>query len=326
MRSNRAVLFACLVSFAACNSSANDGSEATGTVEITETDMAAPVAARVRRILVDEGDAVNPGDTLVVLEQTTLPADLEQRRARVNAAEAELRDLLAGSRASETDRAEAELTAAEAEATRTADDARRYAELLKSGAASPAQAQTFETAARVAAGRRDAARAVLQQLRDGARPERIRAARANVAAARAQLNAGEAMATDLVLVAPARGVVLGRYAEPGEVLGAGVPVVALGDPQRLWVRVYVGPTTLTQLSVGRRVRATIDGVPGKEFSGTIVQIAPRSEFTPRVALTEKERADLLFGVKVALDDTTGALKAGLPVRVRFDRGGGMLHE
>ncbi|MGH7713585.1 MAG: HlyD family secretion protein, partial [Gemmatimonadaceae bacterium] len=135
------------------------------------------------------------------------------------------------------------------------------------------------------------------------------------------LEAGEAMATDLVLVAPAAGVVLGRYAEPGELLGAGIPIVALGDPQRLWVRVYVGPTILTQLQVDQPVRATIDGVPGREFSGRIVQIAPRSEFTPRVALTEKERADLLFGVKIALDDTTGALKAGLPLRVRFEKNG-----
>jgi HlyD family secretion protein len=272
---------------------------------------------------VQEGDVVRSGDTLAVLEQPTLPADIEQRRARVSAAEAELRDLVAGSRASEIQRAEAELAAAEAEARRTADDARRYAELLKSGAASPAQAQSFETAARVAAGRRDAARAALQQLREGTRPERIRAARANVAAARAQLEAGEALATDLVLVAPINGVVLGRYAEPGELLGAGIPVVALGDPRHLWVRVYVGTALLTQLRVDQRVRATIDGVEGREFSGKVVQISPRSEFTPRVALTEKERADLLFGVKVALDDSTGALKAGLPVRIRFEQETGL---
>ncbi|MGQ0640150.1 MAG: HlyD family secretion protein [Gemmatimonadaceae bacterium] len=320
MRSTRAVrLWITVAALAACNGSGDDASEATGTVELTETDIAAPVSARLRRIKVEEGDVVRGGDTLAILEQTTLPADLEQRRARLNAAEAELRDLVAGSRASDIDRAEAELAAAEAEATRTTDDARRYAELLKSGAASPAQAQSFETAARVAAGRRDAARATLQQLREGTRPERIRAARANVAAARAQLQAGEALATDLVLLAPAAGVVLGRYAEAGELLGAGVPVVSLGDPRRLWVRVYVGTALLTRLRVDQRVRATIDGVAGQEFTGKIVQIAPRSEFTPRVALTEKERADLLFAVKVALDDTTGALKAGLPVRVRFDR-------
>jgi len=302
---------------AACNRAGTDLPEATGTVELTETDVAAPVSGRVRHVRVQEGDAVKQGDTLATLEMTTLPADIEQRQARLSAAQAELRDLLAGSRSTEIQRAEAELAAAEAEAKRTADEARRYSELLKSGSVSESQVQTYETAARVAAGRRDAARATLQQLREGTRPERVAAARANVAAARAQVDAARATATDLILIAPASGVVLGRYAEPGELLAAGVPVVALGDPARLWVRVYVGPTVLTGLRVGQPVRATIDGVPGKEFHGTIQQIATRAEFTPRVALTEQERADLLFGVKVALEDPTGALKAGLPVRVHF---------
>jgi HlyD family secretion protein len=52
-----------------------------------------------------------------------------------------------------------------------------------------------------------------------------------------------------------------------------------------------------------------------------VAINPKAEFTPRIALTERERADLLFGVKVALSDTTRALKPGLPVTVRFESAG-----
>lgn len=317
MQTTRMRFLLASIALAACRSSGSDVPNATGTVELTETDIAAPVSARIRRISVEEGDMVHAGDTIAILELTTLPADLDQRRARLRAAEAELRDLAAGSRAPEIARAEAELAAAEVEAKRTADDARRYAELLKSGSVSESQVQSFETAARVAASRRDAARATLEQLREGTRPERIRAARANVESARAQVEAGQAIATDLVLVAPVAGVVLGRYAEPGELLGAGVPIAALGDPQRLWVRVYVGPKELTALRVGQRVRATIDGVPGREFAGAVAQISPRAEFSPRVALTEQERADLLFAVKVVLDDSTGTLKAGLPVRVRF---------
>ncbi len=318
MHTTRGVLyFSLALLLAACRGNGGS-SEATGTVELTETDVAAAVSARVSHVRVQEGDVVKLGDTLAALELTTLPADIEQRRARLSAAEAELRDLLAGSRRTEIDRAESDLAAAEAEAQRTADEARRYAELLKSGSVSESQVEAYETAARVAAGRRDAARAALQQLREGTRPDRITAARANVAAARAQVEAARATATDLILVAPVDGVVLGRYAEPGELLAAGIPVVALGDPRRLWVRVYVGPTVLTTLRVGQHVRATIDGVPGQEFSGTIMQIATRAEFTPRVALTEEERADLLFGVKIALQDATGALKAGLPVRVHFN--------
>ncbi|MGQ0539856.1 MAG: HlyD family secretion protein [Gemmatimonadaceae bacterium] len=299
----------------------SNAARSTGTIELTESDVAAPVAARLKRALVREGDAVNAGDTLAVLELATLAADVDQRRSRLRAAEAELRDLQAGARTAEITRSEADLAAAEAEAKRTADDARRLAELLKSGAVSEAESQAAATAARVAAGRRDAARAALNLLREGARPERIRAARENVASARAQLEAAESVAEELVLVAPSDGLVVGRYAEPGELLAAGIPVFALGDPRRLWVRVYVSAAVLATLDVGDAVRATIDALPGRSFSGRIVHLAPRAEFTPRVALTEEERADLLFGVRIDLTDPSGTLKAGLPVDVQFAAAG-----
>jgi HlyD family secretion protein len=83
------------------------------------------------------------------------------------------------------------------------------------------------------------------------------------------------------------------------------------------VRVYVSPAVLPRLRVGQRATATLDAFPDRPIDGRIVAISQRAEFTPRVALTEEERADLLFGVKVAFADTSALLKAGLPVTVRF---------
>jgi HlyD family secretion protein len=65
------------------------------------------------------------------------------------------------------------------------------------------------------------------------------------------------------------------------------------------------------------VTAVLDAFPDRRFAGRITALNDRAEFTPRVALTEDERADLLFGVKVDLVDSGGMLKAGLPVTVRF---------
>ena len=62
-------------------------------------------------------------------------------------------------------------------------------------------------------------------------------------------------------------------------------------------------------------RAKLDGLPGREFTGRVVAINTKAEFTPRVALTENERADMTFGVKIEFDDNTGTLKPGLPVTV-----------
>jgi len=294
-----------------------DGTYASGTIEFTQTDVAGSVPARVERILVQEGATVKAGDTLVVLSQTGLPQDIQQRRARLAAAESELADLVHGARPAEIDRARAELRSVTTEAERTAADSIRLARLLEAGAISQSAFDAAASAAKVAGARRDAARDALQLLEAGARPDRIAAARAAVATARAQLAMGEAAAGDLVLTAPVDGQVMARLAEPGEVIGAGIPVLSLGDARNAWARVYVNAPVFASIKVGDVVPLTIDGMPADTFPARVTALATAAEFTPRVALTEKERADLLFGVKLELSDTTGRLKAGLPATARF---------
>jgi HlyD family secretion protein len=103
-----------------------------------------------------------------------------------------------------------------------------------------------------------------------------------------------------------------RNFEPGELASAGAPIVTLGNPDSLWIRVYVAAPKLGGVRLGAPVEVRAVGVPGRTFPGRVVEIASRAEFTPRAALTEEERANLVFGVKVVLDPSDGRLKAGLP--------------
>lgn len=296
--------------------------EAHGSLEVPEIDLAPPAAARVLAFRVDEGDSVLAGDTLVWLTQTDLPATLSAQRARLAEARARLRELEAGARPEELGRAEAELRAAEAEVERTSGELARARSLFARQVVSRQQLDQAEAAARVAAGRRDAAAEALRLLQAGSRVERIAAARAEVASAQAALAAVQARASDLVLVAPVTGVVLARHAEPGELLGAGVPAVTLGDLGRPFVKVYLPERVLGRVRVGQPARITLPGAAGRTWQGRVEAVNPRAEFTPRVALTEEERADLLFGVKVAVVRDTTPLTPGLWVRVRLVNAGG----
>jgi HlyD family secretion protein len=330
LRAARCAVAAFAIVVAAC-SERRDGIEAVGTVEIREHDVAPMTAARVVRMLVDEGAVVDAGDTVAVLSMSTLAADIEQRRARVATAQAALREAEAGPRSAEIDRAEADLRAAEAEAERAARDLVRIEALTESGALAQQQLDVARTAAATTANRRDALRETVRLLRQGTRPERIAGARAEVETARAALAAAQATRSDLVLMAPVRGIVLGRHAEVGEVVAPGTPVLTVGESTKPWVRVYVSPPDAARLTVGAPAVATLDDLPERTFPGRITSVATKAEFTPRVALTEDERADLLFAVRVELEDSTGMLKAGLPVNVRLrtdrlrieDRGSGV---
>ena len=306
-----------VLSFLALAGCGGDGGEetATGTIEVVETDVAPMLPARLVAVRVEEGAAVRAGDTLAILRTSTVGGEVAGREAGVQAAEAALREMENGARPQEEQQAAAELQAAEAEATRTARDVERYRRLLDVGGIARQQYAAAVAAARVADGRRDAAREGLRLVREGPRRERIDAARAQVAGARAALQSARQTQGDLTLVAPVDGVVMGRWAEPGEVLAAGEAVLTVGETRRPWTRIYVNQKALPRLRPGQEVAARLDGMPDRPFRGRIAAINDRAEFTPRVALTEAERADLLFGVRVELLDTTGTLKPGLPATV-----------
>jgi HlyD family secretion protein len=312
MKSYAAILSTVLLG--ACGGG-DDGARATGTLEMVEVDLAPMQPARVLEMRVREGDTVRAGQVLAVLEQAATEAQVPQTESRVSSAQARLRDLQAGPRAAEIARAQAELRARQAEADRAARELQRIRALEEAGAISRQALDNARAAASLADAQRDAARESVRVLRDGARSEQVEAARAEVSGAEAALQAARRTAGELTLVAPADGVVITRIAEPGEVLGAGQPALTLGDPRRPWTRVYVAPAALALLRTGQTLTATLDGHPGRAFRGRVVSINPRAEFTPRVALTEDEREDLLFGVRVEFDDSTGMLKAGLPLTV-----------
>lgn len=310
----RASLLA-LILIAACRSAPSSAIQGTGSLELTEVDVSPLVLARVTGVFRQEGDRIRAGDTLMTLTQSALPSDIEVRRAGVAAAEAQLRDLLAGSRASEIDAAEAAVRAAEAEALRTADDLERIAPLAGKGTVSKQQGDAARAAAHSAASRRDELREQLRLVREGPRPQAIAAARAEVESAKASLAGIQQTARDLTLRASVSGTVLSRHVEPGEVLSPGTSGMTIGDETRPFVRIYLNQVAFPQVHLGDTASVVLDAMPDHPFKGTVIALADRAEFTPRVALTRDERADLMFGVKVQLVDPTTTLKAGLPVTV-----------
>lgn len=288
---------------------------ANGTLEIIEIDVAPLMSARVDRVLVEDGDSVRAGDTLVILTQPSAPSDIAQRAARVSATRAGLAEVERGSRAPQIARAEAEVRALDAEAVKLSNDATRARRLFEAGAIAQQQLEAAVTAAREAALRKEAARQNLILLRQGSTREQVEGARAEVAGAQANLAGLRASVDALTLVAPVAGVVLSRNVEPGETVTAGQSAVTIGESNKPWVRVYVGALDLPRIKVGSAARAAVDGIPGRSFDGRVVSINTKAEFTPRVALTEDERADMTFGVKIEFDDSSGILKPGLPVTV-----------
>lgn len=287
-----------------------------GTIEIDEVDVASLVGGRLVRLAVSEGDTVKAGDTLAVLDRGEIAAELQSQIAQSDRARSQARDLASGSRPAEVTMARAELAAAEAERKLAEADFLRAEQLAKGQAIAQSELDRARS-------RRDAttarARAAAEQLRlqeQGFRRNQVSAAQDAAKAAAASLAGARSRAGELVLVAPRRGVVLLKNFEIGELVGAGLPVVTLGDPDSLWIRVYLAAPELPRVRIGSL--AQVRPIGSKQtFAGRVTSIATRAEFTPRSALTEEEQANLVFAVRVALAPSQGVLKPGLPAEAIF---------
>jgi HlyD family secretion protein len=304
-----------LALLSACGSSPNSSS-ATGTIEYTETDISPDLSGRLGVLRVHEGDRVKAGDTLAILTAATMSSDVQRLDAAVVDARAQLKDLEAGARPEEIARAEADVRRAQSELTLAQENRRRIEPLAAKGTLSAQRGDEVRAAETQASERLASAQQSLRQLRNGTRPETIAAARARVGQAEAALSSIRAHAGELVLTAPTAGRVRGTWFEQGELVPLGRPILTLADDTRPWVRVYVSQEAFAAITPGSAATAHLD-VGAATLAGHVVALADKAEYTPRVALTEKERADLTFWVKVALDDSTGRAKAGLPVTVSF---------
>lgn len=109
-------------------------------------------------------------------------------------------------------------------------------------------------------------------------------------------------------------------AEPGEVVGPGVPVVIVGDTRHPYAEVFVPQAELDGVRVGAAAEVAVDALPDR-LAGRVEHVARRTEFTPRYLFSERERPNLVVRVRVRIEDPEERLSAGVPAFVTIARAG-----
>ena len=346
-----------------------------GNIELTEVNVSFKTPGRLVERLVDEGQRVRKGMVVARLDQEQLlrqrdriraalasaenrllqqgtaiefqtenvASQIQQRQAELRQAEANLAQLLAGSRQQDIEQARAAVSGAEAALEKARNDWERAQTLFKKEDIS---ASEFDRAKTTFEGAEAALRQVRERLGlviEGPRKEDIEAARAMVARAQAGLRTAEAarlelkrmqqeLATrraeidqvraelavvevqlsDMAAVSPIDGVVLVKAAEVGEVLAAGTSVVTVGDLDHPWLRAYINEQDLGRVKLGEKVKVTTDSFPGKVYQGRVSFISSEAEFTPKQIQTKEERVKLVYRIKIDVENPNHELKSNMP--------------
>ena len=286
-----------------------------GTIELTETLVAPVEGERLIARPVKEGDRVKAGDILAKLDSALLESEEARLEAEVAVRDARLREMTAGSRVEEIREARARKQSAEVRRALAQTERARAEKLLASGAGSQATLDRARSEEESAARDTESAGARLALLEAGERSEARDRVRSDLDSARSALGLIRQRIGRMALRAPGDAVVLDTYYEPGEVVQAGKPVVKLGDAAAPYVDIYVAPADLSALSIGARLPVKVDGFPDRTFEGRVKELGAEAEFTPRAILTPRERARLVFRVRVQVEDGKGELHPGVPAEV-----------
>ncbi len=288
-----------------------------GNVEIRQVELAFRVSGKLEDVMFEEGDAVTAGDFIARLDATPYSDALKVTEAEVAVRIAELSRLEAGLRPAEIDRARARVAEFEAGARMAQQNYDRRAVLVKSGAVSQ---QLFDESVaalgaaneRLAAAREDLAIAI-----EGFRSEEIAAANAALQAAEAAAASARTKVNDASLVAPSDGTILARVRERGSILQAGEPVLTMALTRPVWIRAYIEEPALGLVAPGTVAEIMTDADPDRPYQGQVGFVSPVAEFTPKTVETPDLRSDLVYQVRIIVDEPDDGLRQGMPVTVRL---------
>lgn len=296
-----------------CSGDRNNGDiSASGNIEATEVNVSSKVGGEVKTLLVNEGSAVNHGDTLAIIDHSTLDLQLKQAEAGVELSDAQLRLLLNGARSEDIQQGEEGLKQAEANLKIAEEDDKRIRGLFETKSATQKQKDDAEARNTVALAQYNSAKQTLKKLKSWARPEEIRAAQARVAQAKSSIDLLKKTISDCYITSPVSGIVTHKPVEVGELVGQGTTVVTISKLDKVNLMIYISDVELGKVKLGQQAEVRIDTAPNKVFKGKVVYISPTAEFTPKNVQTKEDRVKLVFGIKIEINNPDGTLKPGMP--------------
>jgi len=291
--------------------------QALGTLEWDRVTLPAPVAEKVVRIDVREGQRVRAGARLLQLEADRSRAQSQAAQAQAQQSAEALAELEAGARSESIEQARANLAAAQAQARDAAAYYARVQPLGRQRLIAAAEVDRARAAAGNAQAQVRAAQAALLELEHGTRRERIAQGRAALAAAQAQAAAQAISLSKLDVLAPRDGVVDSLPYKLGDQAPIGAPLAVMLVGERPYARVYVPEPIRAEVRVGGAARIRIEGRE-RVWNGRVRMVRSEPSFTPYYALTGEDAARLSYLAEVEFTEAeAAALPAGLPVRVEF---------
>lgn len=272
--------------------------DATGTFEATETTVSAEQSGTLLSFSLNEGDEVEEGREVGLIDTTQIWLKIQQTRATKAVYNSQKPDM------------EKQIAATRQQLAKAQTEQRRYQELVNDGAAPRKMLDDAVSQVQVLQRQLAAQISSLSTSTDALNKQ--------MAATDVQVNQLRDQLQKCHIYTPVAGTVLEKYVERGEFVAMGKPLFKVADTRQMYLRAYVTSAQLQHIKVGQTVKVFADYGNGqrKAYDGRVSWISSRSEFTPKTILTDDERADLVYAVKIAVK-SDGYIKIGMYGEVKL---------
>jgi len=310
--------FILLLLIAGCgNTDNNTFIEGTGTIESTNVIVSSRNAGEINSILFAEGERVNAGDTILIIDHEALEYQLEQALAGEQIAQAQLDLMLKGARSEDIKQAEEMMKQSEVNFNSAKNDFERYKQLWESKSISKKQFEDMTARYEVALAQYNSAKENYQKVKKIFRPEEIEQAKGNVKKAKASVDLLKKSIHDSYVTSPLSGFIVKKFVEVGETVTPMSSLFKVSNLSTVDLVIYVSEVELGKIKLGQKAEVSIDTYPDRKYEGKVTYISPEAEFTPKNVQTKDERTKLVFAVKITVDNKNFDLKPGMPADAKI---------
>jgi HlyD family secretion protein len=286
--------------------------DASGSFEADEVVVSSQVNGQLLQFSVNEGDSLAPGQVVGIIDSSSLSLQKAQVNATIRSLSEKTQTV-----APQVQLLNNQLAVQQAQLQNLAHEKERIERLVKADAATGKQLDDINSQIEVTKRQMEVTRQQIAVQRSNIATQN-RGILSEKAPLEKQLALVEEQLSKARITNPAKGIVLTKYAEQGEVTAAGKPLYKIADLSVMTLRAYVTGGQLSQLKLNQQVSVGIDDGKGgyRMYKGTITWISDKAEFTPKTIQTKEERANLVYAFKIRVPND-GYLKIGMYGEVKF---------
>ncbi len=275
-----------------------DEFDATGHFEATEITISAEAAGKIVELNLDEGTTLYRDKKIGFIDTTQLYLKLEQLKATRIATQSGIQDI------------EKQIAPNREQIAMQKRELKRTENLLKSKSATQKQYDDIKSAIATLESQVAAMVSTLTNSNNSIKSQ--------VEALKIQEKQVKDQISKSIISSPIDGIVLEKYSEQGEFTATGKPLFKVADIERMFLRAYVTSTQLESIKLNQSVKVFSDygSESSREYDGKIIWISGRAEFSPKNIQTKDERANLVYEIKISLEND-GFIKIGMYGLVKF---------